>query len=529
MLTPKNSLGVIVLIAAFGIIYRQPIQYALAYHHVIFFLIIHLAIAVLIFLTLQIKFKRLTSFVGSSVFVLYPGHAYMLACGRWSWGRAFIYLLCIVAAVVIAAVFERLLVFLKSQEKIVRDLFKVAIAALILGMAVFSLQINNSFKDLETLWRFRAKQVGGSYELTQLADILRNKTGDKKEDEIIGLYKQAIKKDGHYSLAYLNLASFFDHVDKKKEAIAILKQLIEKNSRDNQAYFSLAGLYQNNGDAKDAIEVYNALLKIDPDEENNYVRIIEAYGEAIKKYPKQTIYQEKREELLAAYEQFSKRKTYTASDYYNLGFLYQQVGGSEEAMRFYRKSLALDPKYEKSLYSLANLYQASGDVRTALGLYEKLLTVNSRSTLTYLNMGIIYNALGDTVRARLLYQKVIALDPNNADAYFNLGYLSETAGELREAINFYEKAVEKNSKHAEAYYNMGNVYASLDQQPEAIAAYLKTVAINPNHLNAYVNLSILSFKAKDFQGAIRYLDEAQLLGYTPPEAYLKTLELYRKK
>jgi tetratricopeptide (TPR) repeat protein len=144
-------------------------------------------------------------------------------------------------------------------------------------------------------------------------------------------------------------------------------------------------------------------------------------------------------------------------------------------------------------------------------------------------MGIIYNALGASDKALHLYRKVISMDPNNAGAYFNLGYLNESAGELREALNNYEKAVENDPRHAEAYYNMGNVYATLEQYPEAIASYLKTVSINPNHENVYVNLSILSFKAKDFQGAIRYLEEARLLGYNPPAAYLKTLEPYRKK
>ena len=143
-------------------------------------------------------------------------------------------------------------------------------------------------------------------------------------------------------------------------------------------------------------------------------------------------------------------------------------------------------------------------------------------------MGLIFNAIGDKPHARQFYLKVIALDPDNGDAYFNLGYLSESQGELSEAVNYYEKAVEVAPKNAEAYYNLGNVYASLGQKGEAIAAYLKTVGINPRHQDAFVNLSILSFKSRDFQGAIHYLEDAKALGYNPPAEYLKTLEPYRK-
>jgi superkiller protein 3 len=143
-------------------------------------------------------------------------------------------------------------------------------------------------------------------------------------------------------------------------------------------------------------------------------------------------------------------------------------------------------------------------------------------------MGIILNASGDQAKARQCYLKVVELDPNNGDAYFYLGYLSESQGELSEAVNYYEKAVEVAPKNAEAYFNLGNVYASLGQNGEAIASYLKTVGINPRHQDAYVNLSVLSFKSRDFQGAIHYLEAAQTLGYNPPAEYLKTLEPYKK-
>ena len=58
---------------------------------------------------------------------------------------------------------------------------------------------------------------------------------------------------------------------------------------------------------------------------------------------------------------------------------------------------------------------------------------------------------------------------------------------------------------------------------------VKTVSINKNHQNAFVNLSILSFKSMDFSGALQYLQEAERLGYTPPEEYVKSLEPYKKK
>ena len=69
----------------------------------------------------------------------------------------------------------------------------------------------------------------------------------------------------------------------------------------------------------------------------------------------------------------------------------------------------------------------------------------------------------------------------------------------------------------------------MEKIKEAQEVYLKTVTVNPNHMDAWVNLSISSFKAGDYKDAVKYCDEAILLGYEPPKLYLEELEKYRNK
>ena len=324
----------------------------------------------------------------------------------------------------------------------------------------------------------------------------------------------------------VRLAQEEDHWE---QVIEYCQKIITLAPQTPQAYLDLGEAFRFLGQPTQAVETYSRLLDLFPDDEEIDIKVIEAYGRAVADAPQDQLYKEKREEVLADFEQLSKRKKYTAADYYNLGFLYEQVGGKEEAIRFYTKAVQMKPDYKDSLYNLANLYRDAGNYKLAMGLYGRLVHFHPKFVQGYLNMGLIFNALGDKQRARQFYLKVIALDPGNGDAYFNLGYLSESQGDLSGAVNYYEKAVEVAPKNAEAYYNLGNAYASLGQNGEAIASYLKTVTINPKHQDAFVNLSIMSFKSKDFQGAIHYLEDAQTLGYNPPAEYLKTLEPYRIK
>lgn len=386
---------------------------------------------------------------------------------------------------------ERFTIFLKTQETAIRLLFWAAVVVFYGAAVLTSIWEINFRRDALTFWMVESKRHPNALSMNNLADAY---TISKNFDKAREYYQKAIAL----------------------------------NPSLPQAYFGLGETFRVSGEKKQAVETYSRLLSLFPDDGKIYVKVIEAYSRAIADHPQDALYKEKREEVLADFEQLSKRKNYSAADYYNLGFLYEQVGGREEAMRFYSKALQMKPDYKDALSNLANLYRDTGNTKIALGVYERLVHFYPKNVSGYLNMGIIFNALGDKQRARQFYLKVIDLDPDNGDAYFNLGYLSESQADLSGAVNYYEKAVEVSPKNAEAHYNLGNVYASLGQNGEAIASYLKTVAINPRHQDAFVNLSILSFKSRDFQAAIHYLEDAQALGYNPPAEYLKTLEPYRK-
>ncbi len=420
---------------------------------------------------------------------------------------------------------EQFYIFLKTQEAIIRYLFWAAVVIFAGAVVLTSSFEINLRRDALTFWTYESKRNPTAKAICNLADAYDASKNFSKAQEY---YQKAIGIDPKFIKAYEAMSRIAGERGSWDQVIEFSKSIIVLNPQLPQAYLDLGEAYRSLGESRQAVETYSRLLGLFPDDEKIDIKVIEAYGKAIADDPQNDLYKEKREEVLADFEQLSKRKNYNAADYYNLGFLYEQVGGKDEAIHYYTKAIQMQPDHAQALFNLANLYRDNGNYKVAMLLYSRLVHFHPKYALGYLNMGLIFNALGDKPRAGQLYRKVIDVDPDNGDAYFNLGYLSESQGELSDAVNYYEKAVEVAPKNAEAYYNLGNVYASLGQNGEAIASYLKTVAINPRHQNAFVNLSILSFKSRDFQGAIHYLEEAQTLGYNPPAEYLKTLEPYRK-
>ena len=387
---------------------------------------------------------------------------------------------CLLAAVVISRVYQGL----NTRALILRHLFSGAVIALTLGLIFFSIKQSFIWHDSISLWRYQLSIaphplafnnlvviLKGSIEYQQAQDRYRsylmdqeahknNRTLDgndlKKVEELIDLYKKSISVDSQFVSAYVNLAKLYENLYRREDALVWFHKALLVDVKNKNAFLGLGQLYLKMNQYQLAIETFNHLLKVHPD----------------------------------------------AVAYFNLGFAYEQQGDHKKAIYFYKKTLELNPTYEKALFNLANLYQRMGELKTALIWYQELLHRYPRSMAAYINMGTIYGHLGDRGYARILYQKATQIAPNDARIYFNLGVLSESAGDLKEAVDYYKKAVEKNPKFDEAYYNMGKIYVALGQE---------------------------ALKSKDYVGAIHYLEEAKVIGYTPPMDYLKSLEAYRKK
>ncbi|MDE2223133.1 MAG: tetratricopeptide repeat protein [Candidatus Omnitrophica bacterium] len=492
-------------------------------HMALPYLIGHILCSVaLLFVALALKTRRPWAY-GATLLFFISEPAVFLVWGPyrlyWLYALAFIFFLLLAKAA------DRFYIFLQNQETLIRYFFWAAVA--VLGLAVVSTSISeiDLRRDALTFWTHEAGLHPTAVNLEHLADTYETLGSLSKARKF---YSRAAQADPKSVAAYQGLAGLAQREADWEQAEGYFQKIIALDPQGPAAYLGLGEAFRRSGNSKQAVETFSRLLDLFPDDEKVYMAVIEAYGRAIADTPKNGLYKEKREEALEDFEQLSKRKNYKAVDYYNLAFLYGQVGGREEAMRYYTKALQMQPDYKLALYNLAGLYRDAGNYKAALDLYERLVHYHPKFAVGYLNIGKIASALGDRQRARQFFLKTIDLDPQSGEAYFNLGYLSESERDLAGAVNYYEKAVEVDPKNAEAYYNLGNVYASLSQNGEAIASYLKTVAINPKHQDAFVNLSILSFKSRNFQDAIHYLEEAQALGYNAPAEYLKSLEPYRK-
>ncbi len=210
------------------------------------------------------------------------------------------------------------------------------------------------------------------------------------------------------------------------------------------------------------------------EEANNYEEAIRYYKEAIQLNP--------------AYDKA----------YYNLGCLLSDLKRNNEAEAAYRKAIELNPSDEKTHFNLGHLLSDLKRNNEAEAAYRKAIELNPSDEKAHHNLGYLLSGLKRNNEAEAAYRKTIELNPAHENVHFNLGYLLSNLKRNDEAEAAYRKAINLNPTHDKAYNNLGNILRDLKRNDEAEAAYRKAIELNPSNINIYSNLFILLNSIKRF-------------------------------
>lgn len=351
----------------------------------------------------------------------------------------------------------------------------------------------------------------------------------EKVNYVIGLYGRAIASKPNYTNAYHHLGLLLKDIERFPEAVLAYHEALKLDPKHKNVHFSLGVLYQETGDYEKAIYAYDQTILFNSENEGVYVEIISAYNEAIEEDPKNTLFRQARGKTLDKFTHLIGNKPPNPESFFNLGTLYGGMGDYSRAISAYQMVLDINPNHSNAIFKLGNIYKDQGRLSEALSMYHRAVNADSRNSDAYLNIGSIYERQGKQGEARENFEAAVKVGSWNSRAYFNLGYIEERDGNHQKAVNYYQKSIEIDKNYKEVHYNLGNVYARLRKNSLAISSYLKAVDIDRNYKDAWINLSTLSFKEGDFSNAVKYYEEAALLGYKAPQGYLNVLERYREK
>ena len=160
----------------------------------------------------------------------------------------------------------------------------------------------------------------------------------------------------------------------------------------------------------------------------------------------------------------------------------------DEALGYYRATLALRPDIGFSWYRIGSIYQFHHkNLEEANACYHKALLLDTKDPWMHNGIGWNYRSQKKLDEAVVCFRKALELNPNIAFAHANLGIvlreqnkLDEAIDSLRKAIALYEsKTPPSKTKYAEACDHLGHALRTQRKFDEAILHFQKAIELNP--------------------------------------------------
>jgi adenylate cyclase len=139
-----------------------------------------------------------------------------------------------------------------------------------------------------------------------------------------------------------------------------------------------------------------------------------------------------------------------------------------EAQAFFRRALAIDPKYPQSTAALSIAVSASGQLRWADDPEA--------------SFEVAYD----------LGQRAIVLDPHYPNAHFAVGLTCMWTRRAKRAISEFEEAVSLNPSFAAAHVLLGQMYLYADRPEEAIEQAERGIRLSPSDPRMFIWLPALA-------------------------------------
>jgi tetratricopeptide (TPR) repeat protein len=233
-----------------------------------------------------------------------------------------------------------------------------------------------------------------------------------------------------------------------KLAIKKLNELLEKDDRNPYAHYLLAEAYIKEGNPQYAIIEYRQVVKFafyDDRVKENEVR-----SKLARLYKDRKSFEEAKKEYLI----LTKLDSANFENYYELGQIFFNVGVTDKAVSFFKKSIALNPKHADSFY----------------------------------NLGQIYYRFNTHADAKQMFLEVIKLDPQNVRAHYFLGLVLRQQGDFEWAIKEFEIAQKSEELKVKCFLAKGSCYMERGQYPKALMEFERGIKFARRGSDTELNL-----------------------------------------
>ncbi len=244
------------------------------------------------------------------------------------------------------------------------------------------------------------------------------------------LFTDTLKKNPAAWMAYDMLGNELVAQKKHDEAIDHFKEAIRLKPRYMEAYNNLGVALAEMGRLDEAIEYYNRGLSIKPENPEVHNNLANAF--VMKNQP---------EKAIPHYEEAIRLDPYYYNAYDNLGVTLARQGKFDEAIEHHKKAMEIRPTYTPAYYNLANVYADTGELDKAIHYYEQAIQLDPTYVQAYNNLANVYYRIGEVDTAIGYCTSALQIDPDFPTLHGNIARMYSEQGEIKKAVHHFRALV----------------------------------------------------------------------------------------
>jgi len=213
---------------------------------------------------------------------------------------------------------------------------------------------------------------------------------------------------------------------------------------------------------------------------------------------------------------------------YEKGLIALRYGLPDEAIRYGKLAVSIDPTHFNSWSLLGSAYYTKGEYALSVEAYGKAAALKPDAGDVQRNLGLALVELKETEKAEDALKKAHELT-EDAEAAYYLARLYYIEKRYDEALDYVVKSIRKNGANAGAYNLKGAILNQLSRPLEAVGCFQAGLVLAPDDVNLQVNLGIAYINAKEPAKALAVLEAVlpkieQAVLKTQVENYIKAIK-----
>ena len=380
-----------------------------------------------------------------------------------------------------------------------------------------------SLLDVHLTARERARLItpegrASAYDLYLQALGYMQDDAPEKAETAISILNEALVLDSEHAPAHAALGrAYWRKYESTRDGkwVETARQSCERalglDEAEAAPHMCLATVENGIGRYERAIQEYQHAIEREPDNENAYIGLAEAYHK-LNDLPKAE----------QTYKQaIAQRPNYWRS-YSMLGAFYYSTGRYLDAENAFRQVIALNPDGWRAYSNLGAVQYIQGRSRDAMASYEKSMALRPNSAAAS-NLGTLYfYELADYQRAATAFQQAIDIDETRHDLWGNLAWAFHWAGDTARARTAFEKATalaeerrRVNPRDAAVLMSLAEYRAALGDRASARRLMMDALSIAPDEPRLMYRAGVLyEFAFADREQALKWLAAALDKGYS---------------